>query len=59
MEKCIQFVHEEFGKVPIRISAQKHLEKFYNKSGFVSTGKEYFEDEIPHVEMLLNIENND
>jgi ElaA protein len=34
------------------------LEKFYNKSGFVSTGKEYFEDEIPHVEMLLNPENN-
>ncbi|MNJ84996.1 putative acyltransferase [compost metagenome] len=58
MEKCVQFVYEEFGKVPIRISAQKHLEKFYNKSGFVSTGKEYYEDEIPHVEMLLNPENN-
>lgn len=53
MDKCIQFAYEEFGVSPIRISAQKHLESFYNKNGFVSTGKEYFEDEIPHVEMLL------
>lgn len=53
MERCVKFAHEEFGRVPIRISAQKHLESFYNKSGFVSTKKEYFEDEIPHVEMLL------
>jgi ElaA protein len=53
MERCIRFAHEEFGIVPIRISAQKHLEEFYNKTGFISTGKEYFEDEIPHVEMLL------
>ncbi len=53
MERCVSFAHEEFGVVPIRISAQKHLEKFYGKSGFVSTGIEYFEDTIPHVEMLL------
>ncbi len=55
MEKCIQFIYDEFGKVPIKISAQKHLENFYNKFGFISTGKEYNEDSIPHVEMLLEI----
>ncbi len=55
MEKCIQFIYDEFGKVPIKISAQKHLENFYNKFGFLSTGKEYNEDSIPHVEMLLEI----
>ncbi len=54
MEKCIAFAKEEFGQVPIQISAQKHLEKFYSKSGFLATGKEYYEDEIPHVEMILN-----
>lgn len=53
MEECIRFAHEEFNVVPIRISAQKHLEEFYGRNGFVSTGKEYFEDDIPHVEMLL------
>lgn len=57
MERCVQFVFEEFGKVPIRISAQKHLEQFYTKFGFESTGTEYLEDEIPHVEMLLTPNN--
>ncbi|HRP53302.1 MAG TPA: GNAT family N-acetyltransferase [Fluviicola sp.] len=56
MQKCIAFVYDEFGKVPIRISAQKHLENFYSKFNFVSTGKEYLEDNIPHVEMLLTPE---
>lgn len=53
MHHCIEFIHAEFGIVPIRISAQKHLEKFYNGHLFFSTGKEYLEDGIPHVEMLL------
>lgn len=52
MKKCIEFITEEFGEVSIRISAQKHLENYYNKHGFISTGKEYLEDDIPHVEML-------
>lgn len=59
MTKCIQFAHEEFGVVPIRISAQKHLESFYNKHKFVSTGNDYLEDGIPHVEMLLTPKTND
>jgi ElaA protein len=53
MHHCVEFIQAEFGKVPIRISAQKHLEKFYNGHLFFSTGKEYLEDGIPHVEMLL------
>ena len=54
MDKCIEFSNVEFGHSPIRISAQKHLENYYGKHAFVSTGKEYLEDGIPHVEMLLN-----
>lgn len=53
MDKCIEFCVTEFGGAPIRISAQKHLEKYYEKHKFYSTGKEYDEDGIPHVEMLL------
>ena len=52
MKECMKFILAEFGPVPIRISAQKHLEKFYNAHLFFSTGKDYLEDEIPHVEML-------
>lgn len=54
MRKAVEFSKLEFGGSPIRISAQKHLEKYYEKHVFTSTGKEYLEDGIPHVEMLLN-----
>jgi len=53
MNRCIDFGLKEFGNSPIRISAQKHLENYYEKHGFKSTGKDYLEDGIPHVEMLL------
>jgi ElaA protein len=56
MEEAMKFTEAEFGKVAIRISAQKHLENYYNKHAFYSTGKEYPEDGIPHVEMLFNPE---
>jgi len=38
---------------PIRISAQKYLEKFYGSFGFGTVSEPYLEDGIPHVEMLL------
>ncbi|MFI5239025.1 MAG: GNAT family N-acetyltransferase [Gemmatimonadales bacterium] len=41
-----------YGPCPIRIGAQRYLLKFYAEFGFVSTGFEYDEDDIPHTEML-------
>lgn len=58
MKKCIDYALLEFGDSPILISAQKHLENYYGKHNFVSTGKEYLEDGIPHVEMILNPSKN-
>ena len=52
MEAVLQSVKVQYGDVPVRISAQRHLADFYTKHGFESTGKEYMEDGIPHVEML-------
>jgi ElaA protein len=54
MTQCVDFIFAEFGKVPIRISAQKYLERFYNVHLFFSIGKEYLEDGIPHLEMLYS-----
>jgi len=51
IKKCKEFIVEEFGDVSISISAQKHLEHFYETHEFKSVGKEYLEDGIPHVEM--------
>lgn len=38
---------------PIKIGAQAYLTRFYESFGFVSTGEEYLEDDIPHVYMIL------
>jgi ElaA protein len=45
--------HQLFPDVPIRISAQAHLENFYGAFGFLVVSAPYDEDGIPHIEMLL------
>jgi ElaA protein len=40
----------------IVISAQSYLEKFYSKFGFKSVGKQYLEDDIPHIKMIAEIQ---
>lgn len=56
MTISLEIIDREFGqgsKVPVRISAQSYLEKFYTQLGFNRTAKEpYLEDDIPHIEML-------
>ncbi|MGB0882227.1 MAG: GNAT family N-acetyltransferase, partial [Vicingaceae bacterium] len=52
MIETLQFIESEFGKQPIRISAQTYLLNYYNKHGFKQVGKGYLEDDIPHIEML-------
>jgi len=53
MTVSMQFVLEMWPECDVRISAQSHLCNFYSKHGFVKTGKEYLEDDIPHSEMLF------
>jgi len=55
MNQALSRIEQMYGKIPIRISAQTYLLKFYQKFGFESTGKEYLEDEIPHTEMVRGI----
>jgi ElaA protein len=52
MRETLKAIENIYGKVSVRISAQTYLVKFYSEFGFVSTGKEYLEDDIPHTEML-------
>ena len=52
MEKSLEFIKKEFGNIPVRIGAQKYLQKFYESFGFVREGDEYDEDGIPHIIML-------
>ena len=41
-----------WGPVPVRIGAQRYLERFYGEFGFVPASAEYDEDGIPHIEMV-------
>lgn len=49
--KAIEVVEERWGKVPIAISAQRHLALFYGEFGFTQIGEPYDEDGIPHIDM--------
>lgn len=53
MPLAIQHTRSLFQTIPIRIGAQRYLEKFYQSFGFQIDGDEYLEDGIPHIEMIL------
>ncbi len=52
MEKSLEEIDNLWPDQSIRISAQEHLRKFYEKFGFIKVSDSYLEDGIPHVEML-------
>jgi ElaA protein len=51
----LQVVFNQLRCKSVRISAQDYLIKFYSSFGFIDTGKKYLEDEIPHTEMILEM----
>jgi len=50
----VSAIEDAFHTKEIKISAQKHLEKFYNNLGFKTIGDSYLEDGIPHIAMVKN-----
>ena len=56
LRESIKAVKDNFQTNKITISAQEHLEKFYNSHHFSKIGKGYLEDGIPHIEMIYNPE---
>ena len=53
MKESIKQTNKKYKPSIITISAQTHLEKFYNRLGFLAVGKTYLDCDIPHVTMLL------
>ena len=52
MQAAVAYAHQSLGYTWITISAQSHLQRFYEGFGFKRTLKrEYLEDNIPHREM--------
>jgi ElaA protein len=52
-------MEEALGPVPVRISAQRYLERFYGEFGFRTVSEPYLEDEIVHVAMVRPAEGTD
>jgi ElaA protein len=55
MRRAMALIQELHGPVPVRISAQSHLRRFYEDFGFTVDGEGYLEDGIPHLPMVTPI----
>lgn len=53
MVESIDYIKEVMNEPSVRISAQAYLKKFYGSLGFDIVSDDYLEDDILHVEMLL------
>ena len=54
VRNALDVIQQKFGSTPVKISAQTYLIEFYQSFDFKIKGKEYLEDGIPHIEMILN-----
>ena len=52
MTRALEILDSAYPGHKVQISAQDYLLEFYSRLGFVSTGKQYLEDGIPHSEMI-------
>ena len=52
MKTSMAEIEKRFNSSEIKLSAQQYLTKFYETHGFVTTGKGYLEDGIPHLAMI-------
>lgn len=52
MEAGRREIVRRYGEVPVRLSAQAHLEGFYRSLGYAVEGPGYDEDGIPHLPMI-------
>lgn len=52
MKQSLTYLESYFPDIPVKISAQSYLIRFYESFGFSKTGDEYLEDDIPHHAMI-------
>ena len=52
LQEALGFIARRHGRVPVKLSAQVYLERFYAGFGFERSSDDYFEDGILHCDML-------
>lgn len=55
MQLSIDIAKRKYPKHNIKIGAQTYLSEFYTNLGFKQTSEPYLEDDIPHIEMIYNV----
>jgi ElaA protein len=55
MNIAMEKIAQVFPYLPVKISAQLYLQKFYESYGFIAEGEWYMEDEIPHIAMVFKL----
>ncbi|WP_148630018.1 GNAT family N-acetyltransferase [Bacillus sp. E214] len=53
LKKGLEFIQNELEETKVKIQAQDYLRKFYTSFGFQPISETYLEDNIPHVDMIL------
>ncbi|TFE02023.1 GNAT family N-acetyltransferase [Jeotgalibacillus salarius] len=56
VQKSIDIMKGQWGTKEIMLQGQTYLRNFYASFGFKETSEEYLEDDIPHVDMLLTLD---
>lgn len=57
MSKSLEYILLKWGNIPVKIAAQEHLEKFYNKHGFKKIEERFLDDGIWHIYMIFDQKN--
>lgn len=52
LKNALDVCNKHFPNQSIKISAQEHLEAYYQHYGFVTVSEMYLEDNIPHISMV-------
>lgn len=53
LQNGLEFIQNELKETKVKIQAQDYLRKFYTSFGFQPISETYLEDNIPHVDMIL------
>ncbi|WP_409296525.1 GNAT family N-acetyltransferase [Peribacillus sp. SCS-26] len=51
----LEVIRQELGENAVKIQAQNYLKKFYGSFGFQAVTGIYLEDNIPHIDMVLEM----
>jgi len=52
LQTAVQEISHRWPEMPIKMSAQTYLHRFYAQYGFIQVSHGYLEDGIPHVDMV-------